>query len=751
MPQILTDKFISKYTDFPAHMNELGMFVYYRTYSRWLPELQRRETWRETCRRAVEFNVGLEYKHLKKIGYEPDMIGLRAEAEALFDNMFNLRQFLSGRTLWVGGADTGVAEKYPASNFNCGFLNIEKWQDLSDLFYLLLIGTGVGVKCTKDMADNLPPIRVNVNVLHSEYKPVEKELRLEGTSRRILDNGFCKIYVGDSKEGWKDALKVFLQILTEEKYEPIHTIKISYNSVRPRGERLKTFGGTASGHEPLKEMFEGIVKVLNNRIDPTLAPLERSKKGKHEWFLKEGKDLGYRKVRPIHILDMVNLIGNNVVVGGVRRTSEIFLFDVDDYECLFAKYSINGIWTDEQLKQHKELGDELSKVGIKPVWFDSLNKLGSTRQGLEHRRISNNSVAFNIKPPKKYLDLLFKIMRMEGEPGFINLEAAKSRFPYAEGLNPCSEILLASRGLCNLTTLNLTAFILGGEIDFEGLDLAQELSTRAAMRMTLLKLELPEWDVIQKRDRLLGVSITGYQDAVDRMGTPYTLRRRLRQIAHDTAREYAKHLRIPEPVLATTVKPEGTLSQVAGGVSSGLHYSYAPYYIRRIRINSNDALVKVAQELGWQIHAEVGTPGETEEEQIKNARTLVIDFPVASGAKRTNNDISALVQLENYFCFQEYYTDHNSSNTIHVKPDEWQDVSDMIYYNWDDFVGVSFITHDGGTYQLAPYEEITEEEYKRLKTSMKPFDPELLKKYETDGVSDLEGVDDCESGACPIR
>lgn len=163
--------------------------------------------------------------------------------------------------------------------------------------------TGVGIKSTKKMAKKLPKIRTNTKLLHSDYEPVLPEQRLEHTELKILDNGFAKIYVGDSKEGWTEALDEYLNILTDVEYENIHTIKISYNSVRPKGERLKTFGGTASGYEPLKEMFEGIDKVLKNQIDPYLPSIETDEKG-------------YGHVRPIHILDMCNLIGANVVVGG---------------------------------------------------------------------------------------------------------------------------------------------------------------------------------------------------------------------------------------------------------------------------------------------------------------------------------------------------------------------------------------------------------------------------------------------------
>lgn len=203
--QFLRDEFLDQYPDFPNHMSPLGQFVYYRTYSRFVPEKGRRETWKETCRRSVDYNIKLAYQHLNKIGMNADSRAMEKEAEGLFDNMFNLRQFLSGRTLWVGGADNGVADLYPLANFNCSFLNIKSWDDLGDLFYLLLVGTGVGFKCTQEMAAGLGPIRTNVSLLSSEYRPLPKHQRLERSELNVLDNGFAKIYVGDSKEGWVES------------------------------------------------------------------------------------------------------------------------------------------------------------------------------------------------------------------------------------------------------------------------------------------------------------------------------------------------------------------------------------------------------------------------------------------------------------------------------------------------------------------------------------------------------------------
>ncbi|MED3832966.1 ribonucleoside-triphosphate reductase, adenosylcobalamin-dependent [Peribacillus frigoritolerans] len=755
MTQLLTNDFINKYPEFPAHMNELGKFVFYRTYSRFLPKEGRRESWKETCRRATEYNVGLGVKHFDKIGYPVEIEKHRKEAEDLFDSMFNLRQFLSGRTLWVGGSEQGVADKYPLANFNCSFVNIRSWDDLGDLFYLLLVGTGVGFKCTKEFAANLAPIRTNVEIIHEPYTLRYPIVKQADTQLYILEEKQkAVIHVGDSKEGWVESLRTFLRLLTDEKYENINSIGIFYDYVRPKGARLNTFGGTASGHEPLREMFEGIDRVLKNKIDPGLEPLDKVD------FLYDGEKrrTEYRQVRPIHILDIGNLIGANVVVGGVRRTAEIFLMDADDHESIFAKYGLNGIWDEAK---HRAVIEQTKAAGLADIaeWLESLPLNDPNARPLHHRRMSNNSIAFTEKPDREMLNLVFTMMQAEGEPGFINLEEARRRRPNAEGLNPCAEILLDSYGVCNLTTVNMVEFVkeINGEyfIDVNGLLDAQRRSARAGLRMTLAELEIPHWNAVQQRDRLLGTSLTGVKDALAMID--YTeeeearLLAMLGQIARDEADEYAKELRVSSPLLVTTVKPEGTISQVAGGVSSGLHWSHSPYYIRRIRINAADPLAKAVKDIGWSINPEVGTPGDTHEERLVNARTLVIDFPVASGSTTTKDDVTAAEQFDTYFRFQRNYTEHNSSNTIHVRPNEWAEAEQIVWDGWDEFTAVSFLAHDGGSYQLAPYEAITKEQYEEMAAKMAEFDPESLRKFETGQDSDLDGMDGCEGGVCPVR
>lgn len=302
---------------------------------------------------------------------------------------------------------------------------------------------------------------------------------------------------------------------------------------------------------------------------------------------------------------------------------------------------------------------------------------------------------------------------------------------------------------CNLSNVNVLAFVNeDGTMDYEGLYRAFELSARVGYRTTCVDLELPKWDEMQKRDRLLGVSISGWFDAVDATNMTREQQKEIlkkaREVATSAGELYAEELGLNKPLLTTTIKPSGSSSQLFGE-SAGAHRSHSRFMIRRIRVSSSDPLVKVCEELGYNINPEVGQEWET-------CTTKVIDFYVETKAKRFKGDVSAIEQLEDYIMFQENWSQHNSSITVHVRDSEWDEVEDYMYNNWDKFVSVSFIPYDNSFYQLLPYEEITEEEYRRLSSEVKPFDQSLLQKYEFKEMADDDLEDDqCSSGICAVR
>ena len=683
--RLIGEGFISKYKHASNPMDQLGSFVYYRTYSRWLPSESRREYWWETVRRAVEYNCGL-------------VPTSREEAEKLFDNVFHLKQFLSGRTFWVGSTD--VARYYPMSNFNCAFQVIDSFRSFQDIFYLLMVGSGVGLRVLKSDAAKLPPVRRDVELIHESYTPLLKALRQDNTSLEYTHNDTVKITIGDSKEGWVQSLEYYFRILYSAHFRKIKTIILNYDNVRERGEKLMTFGGTASGHASMKNMFSKIHRVIEKAA---------------------ARDAGERiRLRPIDCLDIANIIGENVVVGGVRRTAEIVLIDADDRECIEAKNDL-----------YRKVDDQ---------WVID--------QEIAHRQMSNNSIYYLHKPSRQQLHWHLNQMRYSGEPGFVNAEEGQRRRPNFNGVNPCAEILLDSHGLCNLTTVNCMGFVGDdGKLDREGLLEAQRLSARAGYRMTCTELEIPEWNAVQERDRLTGCSLTGWQDMVNaaRMtrDEQAALLSELRAEARNAAKQYAAELGLTAPLLVTTVKPEGTLSLLPV-VSSGVHFSHSPYYVRRIRVSADDPLTKVCEELGYPVYPEVG-------QDPAACTTKVVEFPVKAPEGRCKADVSAVEQLEIYKMFMENYADHNCSITVHVCDDEWDAVEEWVWENWDCAVALSFLSYSDNFYELMPYEEISESEYRERVSKMSPFVPSLIAKYEKEEVVYDIGNDSCENGICPVR
>lgn len=665
----LTDEFLAQYPDYPEEMDELAKFVYIRTYSRWLPDKNRRETWKETCARAVNGNCS----------YLPTEDG---EPEKLFDNMFYFRQRVSGRMLWMGG--TEALDKTPLAAYNCSGMVMDSLKAFEELFYLLMVGTGVGCRVLKEDIAKLPHFHTDKEIYHVKT-PVPQGSTLEHTNAKRYGNSLV-ITVGDSKEGWCEALGEYLNGMTDV---TLHSISLDYSYIRPQGAPLKTFGGYASGFKSLKEMFDKLHKIIT----------------------KESTD---GKLRPLNVSDMCNIIGQNVVAGGTRRTAELILFSPDDEEMLHAKENLDP----------------------------------------EHyfRYMSNNSMFLEDKPSKEELRQLMLSIKETGEPGFVNVKAAKERRSDFAIVNPCCEIMLTNKAVCNLTNINVSKFIdERGNVMIPQLKEACRLSARACYRLTEPELEIPSWSEIHRRDRLIGCSITGWQDAVVgnlSKSDQEALLVLMKMWVNDAANEYADANQSPRPVLYTTVQPDGTGGLISG-CSAGVHYNHSPYYYRRVRISTNSPLYQAVKHLkGWKIDNEVG--------QDDDGNTKVITFPCKSKSLTTKNNVSALEQLEQYKMMQRYYVDHNTSITVTVKDDEWDDVVDWLDNNWRYVVGISFLSLKQDYYPLMPYEECTREEYLELKSNMEPLDHDLVNRYEfelqTVGKDfEIDESGECEDGHCPVR
>lgn len=699
----LSSDFISIYKhSLNPFKTELGKFVYYRTYSRPLPSENRREDWWETVFRVVEFNMELQADAMRRQGIvitEDMMNRMKEEAEAIYDNMFNLRLFPSGRSLWIAG--TKSSQLFPLSNFNCSFVTIDSLEKFSEIFFVLMLGTGVGLSVQRKYVSKLPKVNTTIEVIHKSYEPVPKNKRKEYSELKLINNNAIELEIGDSKFGWAKAIEMYFDIISNKQYSMINYIFVNYNNVRPAGEILKTFGGYASGHQNIKVMFEKISKII----------FEKGRKSEVTW----------QRLKPIDCLDIATIIAENVVSGGVRRSAEIVFCDSDEPEVLNAK---------AHLYYQDETGNWKSDTSIL------------------HRQLSNNTVIYDHRPTREQLHNHFELLKVSGEPAFANFEEMKRRRSDVEGGNPCFEIMLRDRGVCNLTEVNLMGFVNeDGSYDKEALLKAQRLSAHIGYRMATIELEMHKWNMVNEEDRLTGCSITGVMDFRNATGMDdnefKALLRELREEAHKGAYELADMLGLNRPKLVTTIKPSGTISQLPT-VSSGVHFSHSPYYIRRVRVSANDPLSLAMDEAGFPWNPEVG-------QTVENHKTKVFEFPVKAPEGRTKYDVSAVEQLELYKMVMKNYVDHNASNTIHVRENEWAQVEEWVYNNWDDIVGVTFLSLDDSFYSLLPYEAIDEETYNELAAKQPKFNPAILRRYEN-FKEEFDILDqDCDKGVCPVR
>lgn len=587
-------------------------------YSRYLPNEKRRETWSETTARLMNYintKVVLDDETFK----------------AIDEAIVNLEVMPSMRLMMSAGE---ACERDNIAAYNCSYLAINNKRAFSEALYILMNGTGVGFSCEQHEVNKLPE--------------VPKELtKSEDT-----------IIVADSKLGWAKSFKKLLSDLWEG---DIPTI--DYGRIRPAGARLKTFGGRASGPEPLRKLFNFTIKTFEGA------------KG--------------RKLTSLEVHDLLCMIGEVVVVGGVRRSALISLSDLSERRMRDAK---SGEW-----------------------WREA-----------SHRALANNSVAYKEKPDvETYMEEWLSLVKSKsGERGIFNRKAAQnqaSRWGRRDpnllyGCNPCSEILLRDKQFCNLTEV-----VVRMEDTFESLKRKIEIATiLGTIQSTLTDFQFlsEEWKRNTEEERLLGVSLTGIMD--NRViansyesinGDPEFLPRQL-ELLRDHARkvneEWAEKLGIPPSAAITCVKPSGTVSQLVDS-ASGIHARHAPFYIRRIRMDKKDPIYAFLKEAGVPVEDEVFRPDST----------AVFAFPqkAPEGAVcRTNK--TAIEQLELWLIYQRHWCEHKPSVTISVKEEEWPEVGAWVWKHFDEVSGISFLPFSDHTYQQAPYTDCSEEEYKAALAAM---------------------------------
>ncbi|MFA5996702.1 MAG: ATP cone domain-containing protein [Candidatus Paceibacterota bacterium] len=638
--------------------NVLGEFVYLRTYAKWIPEEGRRETWVETVDRYISFmRENLGTKLTEKEYAEVRMGILKQEVMP----SMRLMQF-------AGEA----ARRCNTCAYNCTFTAPTKLEDFAEIMYLSMQGCGVGFAVESQNVEQFPQIM--------------KQAGQKATTHVI----------GDSKEGWCDALTLGVKTWYAGK-----DITFDYSQIRPAGARLKTMGGKASGPEPLRSLLAFARERILSRAG--------------------------RRLRAIDVHDIICKIGECVVAGGVRRTAMISLSDLDDVEMRDAKKG-QFYMTDP----HRSVANNSAVYEAQPTnaelmdeWV-ALMKSGSGERGIFNRGALAETF------PKRRKDY-FKAVGFIGEDGVVRGSI---------GTNPCAEIILQSKQFCNLSEVIARA----NDTEASLLRKARLAAILGTYQSTLTKFGYISKDWVDHcaAERLLGVSVTGQWDSP--VARRPEVMRKVRDAAVKTNATYAKRFGVERSMAVTAVKPSGTVSQTFD-CASGIHPRHAPYYIRRVRISATDSLFKLMRDQGVPYYPEVG-------QSMEEANTYVLEFPVKapdhSKEARFKDDLTALDQLEYWKLVKLNYTEHNPSATISVSEDEWISVVDWIQRNWNIIGGLSFLPRSNHVYRLAPYETITKEEYEARMSRFPKVDYSKLTAYERQDESDMKRELACAAGVCDI-
>lgn len=576
------------------------------------------------------------------------------------DAILNLRVMPSMRALMTAGE---ALDRENLAGFNCSYLAINTKRSFAEALYILMCGTGVGFSCERQEVTKLPAV------------PDE------------LANTDDTIVVADSKEGWAKAYHALLGHLWNGDIP-----KVDYSKVRPAGARLKIFGGRASGPEPLKRLFKFTVDTFQRA------------KG--------------RKLNSIEVHDLMCMIGEIVVVGGVRRSALISLSNLSDQRMRDAKA---GQW-----------------------WNDN-----------PQRGLANNSVAYTEKPSAEIFmeEWLSLVKSKSGERGIFNRVAAanqasrwgRRRADLSYGCNPCSEIILRDKQLCNLSEVIIR------EDDtletlLEKVEIATILGTLQAT-LTDFKFVSESWARNTAEEALLGVSLTGIMDNPLMSGakgadTLTGVLNAMRDHARAANAEWAERLGIRPSAAITCVKPSGTVSQLCN-TASGIHARHNRNYIRTVRVDKKDPLYMFMKDKGF----------VTEDDVMRPESTAVVSFAMsAPDGAVTRDQVSALQALDLWLLYQREWCEHKPSVTVTVRDEEWLSVGAWVYEHFDEVSGISFLPHSDHTYQQAPYQDLTPAEFAQWqKENPTPeVDWRDLAKFErTDNTVAMQTLA-CSAGVCEL-
>ena len=627
-------------------------FIHLSRYSRWLHDKKRRETWGETVGRYFNFfKEHLEELHQYKLSDK-----LRKELE---EAVLTTQVMPSMRCLMTAGE---ALKRENIAGYNCSYIAVDRVGAFDEILYVLMNGTGVGFSVERQYVNELPPVA-------DEFHHTD-----------------TTISVADSKLGWAKGLKELVGMLYIGQIP-----RWDLSKVRPAGAPLKTFGGRASGPEPLENLFNFSVNIFKNAAGRKLSSLEAH--------------------------DLVCKIAEVVVVGGVRRSALISLSNLSDDRMRHAK---SGQWWNNDgqraLANNSACYTEKPDIGIFMDEWKALYESKSGERGIFNRASANQQAEKNGR------------RTIEG---------------FEFGTNPCSEIILRNREFCNLSEVVVRASD-NRESLLEKVRLATILGT---FQSTLVNFKYVSsaWRKNCEEERLLGVSLTGIMDCQytngKKSGLPELLDE-LRKEAVKTNEEFAKAIGINQSVAVTCVKPSGTVSQLVDA-ASGIHARHNPYYVRTVRGDKKDPLTKMMTDVGFPV----------EDDQTNPSHTSVFSFPMKVDQKAVfRTDLSAIEQLELWLTYQNHWCEHKPSVTISVKENEWLEVGAWVYKHFDYMSVVSFLPFTDHTYKQAPYQDCSREEYEMLLGKMpKIVEWNKLSEYEltdmTIGAQELA----CAAGFCEIQ